>query len=279
MSLLVQALGYIGRFKGQRCVIKYGGAAMTKESLKRSFCDDMLLLRSVGLQPIVVHGGGPEITRALERLGGTAEFVDGVRVTPASDLKVVEMVLTGQINTELVTLLNRGGDANAVGLSGKDGAMLKAKKLVREDGKDLGQAGDLVNVDASLLEMMLEKGYIPVVSPVGIGDDGQSYNLNADVVAAGVAAALKSQKLIYLSDVAGIMEEGALLSELTLESLEQKIGGGHITGGMAVKSRSILRALEGGVPAVHVLDGRTPHSVIAELFTDSGIGTIVRGRA
>ena len=278
MSLLVQALSYIGRFKGQRCVIKYGGAAMTKESLKRSFCEDMLLLRSVGLLPIVVHGGGPEITRALERLGGTAEFIDGVRVTPLSDLKVVEMILTGSINTELVTLLNRAG-GNAVGLSGKDGALLRACKLVRDDGRDMGQAGDLVSVNASLLELMLDKGYIPVVSPVGLGDDGASYNLNADVVAAGIAAALGAQKLIYLSDVSGILEDGVLVSELTHDALEQKLSGEKITGGMAIKSRSILRALSGGVQAVHVLDGRTPHSVIAELFTDSGVGTVVRGMA
>ena len=278
MSLLVQALGYIARFKGTRCVIKYGGAAMTKDSLKRSFCEDVLLLRSVGLLPIVVHGGGPEITRALERLGGTPEFVDGVRVTNAADLKVVEMVLTGQVNTELVTLLNRAG-GNAVGLSGKDGALLRAQKLVRDDGKDMGQAGELVSVNASLLELMLDKGYIPVISPVGLGDEGASYNLNADVVAAGVASALGVPKLIYLTDVPGILDADVLVSELTKNELEGRLESGTITGGMAAKGRAILRALSGGVPAVHVLDGRTPHSVIAELFTDTGVGTVVHGEA
>lgn len=172
VSLLVEALGYISRFEGKRCVIKYGGAAMTKESLKRAFCDDMLLLRSVGLCPIVVHGGGPDITRALETLGGEARFVDGQRVTGPSDLGVVEMVLTGSINTELVTLLNRSG-ANAVGVSGKDAALLTARKLVREDGVDLGQVGELVGVNGGLLDLLLQQGYIPVISPVGLGEDGQ----------------------------------------------------------------------------------------------------------
>lgn len=278
VSLLVQALGYIDRFKGQRCVIKYGGAAMTKESLKQSFCEDVLMLRSVGLQPVVVHGGGPEITRALERLGSSPQFIDGQRVTHAADLKVVEMVLTGSINTELVTLLNRRG-ANAVGLSGKDAALLRAQKLIRQDGQDLGQVGELVEVNASLIELMLQQGYVPVLSPVGLGAEGQSYNLNADVVAAGVAAAIGAKKLIYLSDVAGILDGGELVSELSLAQLQEKIASGAVKGGMAVKSESILRALTGGVEAVHVIDGRTPHSVIAELFTDKGVGTVVRVEA
>ena len=274
VSLVVEALGYMSRFKGQKCVIKYGGAAMTKESLKHSFCDDILLLKSVGLLPIVVHGGGPEISRALERLGGKPEFIDGLRVTHASDLKVVEMVLTGQISTELVTRLNRSG-ANAVGLSGKDGGLLRAQKLIREDGKDLGQVGELLEVNASLVNLMLSEGYVPVISPIGMGSDGQSYNLNADVVAAGIAKAVAAQKLIYLSDVPGIFDGDELLSDLTPALLQQKIDAGAIQGGMAVKCQTILQALEGGVRAVHVLDGRTPHSVIAELFTDRGVGTIV----
>ncbi|AKU90414.1 bifunctional glutamate N-acetyltransferase/amino-acid acetyltransferase ArgJ [Vulgatibacter incomptus] len=275
VSLLVEALGYISRFKGQRCVIKYGGAAMTRESLKRSFCEDILLLRSVGLCPIVVHGGGPDITRALEKMGGTAEFIDGQRVTHASDLKVVEMVLTGSINTELVTLLNQRG-ANAVGLSGKDAALLEAKKLVREDGKDLGQVGELTKVNANLLELLLQRDYVPVISPVGLGEGGHGYNLNADVVAAGVAAAVGASKLIYLSDVPGILDGGELVSELNARTLREELNSGKISGGMTVKARSILRALEGGVSDVHVIDGRTPHSVIAELFTEHGVGTLIR---
>ena len=271
MSLLVEALGYMSRFKGQRCVIKYGGAAMTKDTLKRSFCEDILLLRSVGLVPIVVHGGGPDITRALDKLGSVPQFIDGQRVTDAADLKVVEMVLTGSINAELVTLLNMRG-AHAVGLSGKDAALLRAKKLVRPDGRDLGQVGELVEVNASLVELMLSQDYVPVISPVGLGTEGQSWNLNADVVAAGIAAALHADKLIYLSDVAGILDaQGELISELSREQLAQTT----FSGGMAVKTESILRALDGGVGAVHVIDGRTPHSVIAELFTDRGVGTLI----
>ncbi len=279
VSLLTQALGYISRFQGTRCVIKYGGAAMTKETLKRTFCEDILLLRSVGLDPVVVHGGGPDITRALERMGQTPQFIDGQRVTNTADLKVVEMVLTGSINTELVTLLNQRG-ANAVGLSGKDAAFLKARKLVRPDGQDLGQVGELVEVNKSLVELLLQQGYVPVISPVGMGADGQSYNLNADVVAAGLAAALGAKKLIYLSDVAGILEaNGELISELSISQLQEKLTSGTVKNGMAVKSESIVRALSGGVEAVHVIDGRTPHSVIAELFTDNGVGTVIRAGA
>jgi acetylglutamate kinase len=274
VSLLVQALGYIDRFKGQKCVIKYGGAAMSTDALKSSFCEDVLLLRAVGLLPVVVHGGGPDISRALAQLGGKPEFIEGQRVTPAADLKVVEMVLTGSINTEIVTLLNRKG-ANAVGLSGKDGALLRAKKLVRTDGIDLGQVGELETVNAGLIDLMLEKGYTPVISPVGIGDDGESYNLNADVVASGIATAIKAPKLLYLSDVAGIMEGGELVSELTATSLQRKIDSGIVAGGMAIKARSILNALRSGVRNVHILDGRTPHTVIAELFTETGVGTVV----
>ncbi|MGN6109725.1 MAG: bifunctional glutamate N-acetyltransferase/amino-acid acetyltransferase ArgJ, partial [Kofleriaceae bacterium] len=197
-ALLVEALAYISQFRGKRCVIKYGGAAMTRDSLVRSFCDDVLLLHSVGLLPVVVHGGGPEIARALEKIGGTAEFVDGIRVTSSSELQVVEMVLTGQINGELVTQLNRRG-AHAVGLSGKDAALLRAKKLVRDDGRDLGQVGELVEVNKAFLESLLGQGYIPVISPIGLGPDGSAFNINADSIAAELAVALKAPKLIYLS--------------------------------------------------------------------------------
>jgi len=274
VNLLVEALNYIQRFKGKRCVIKYGGAAMTKESLKRSFCNDVLLLRSVGLVPIVVHGGGPEITRALERLGGNVEFVDGIRVTPASDLKVVETVLTGSVNSELVTLLNQSG-AHAVGVSGKDGALLRARKLVREDGKDLGQVGEITQVNAAFLEMLLGQGYVPVISPVGLGDGGETFHLSGDAVAAAVAAAVNASKLIFLTNVPGILDGDVVLSELKTGALREKLSAGIITGGMQVKAQAILKALEGGVGQAHVLDGRTPHSSIAELFTDNGVGTLV----
>jgi acetylglutamate kinase len=274
-ALLVEALAYISRFRGKRCVIKYGGAAMTRDSLKRSFCDDVMLLHSVGLQPVVVHGGGAELARALEKAGGSEEMVDGIRVTPAADLRVMEMVLTGQISGELVTQLNRRG-AHAVGLSGKDAALLRAKKLVREDGRDLGQVGELVEVNRGFLESLLGQGYIPVISPIGLGGDGEGYHLDGDQVAAGVADAIGADKLIYLSDVAGVLDNGELVTELTPAELRGRLERGAITGGMAVKGEAILRALAGGVRAVHVIDGRAPHNVIAELFTDTGVGTIIR---
>ena len=274
-QLLVEALGYIRRFAGTRCVVKYGGAAMVKESLKKSFCDDIGLLRSVGLRPIVVHGGGPEITRTLEKLGGKAEFVDGQRVTNTSDLKVVEMVLTGSINTDLVTLLNQEG-GHAVGVSGKDGALLRARKLLPENGgRDLGQVGEVTRVNKDFLELLLQQGYVPVISPIGIGEDGQSYNINADQVAAEVAIAVGAQKLIYLSDVPGILKSGELVEELNAPGLAAQLEEGTVQGGMRVKVRSILKALQNGVQRVHLIDGRVPHSIIGELFTDKGVGTLV----
>ena len=274
VSLLVEVLSYIGRLKGQCCVVKYGGAAMVKESLKKSFCDDLSLLRSLGLKPVVVHGGGPEISRTLERLGHTSEFVDGRRITNSADLKVVEMVLTGSINSELVTLLNRDG-AHAVGVSGKDGALLRAEKLVGADGRDLGQVGRITEVNHAFLQMLLDQGYLPVVSPVGLGPNGETYNINADDAASAVASALKADKLVYLTDVAGILESGELISELTADQLEAKAQGGVIKGGMKAKAEAILHAVRGGVSRVHIVDGRMPHSVIGELFTDRGVGTLV----
>jgi acetylglutamate kinase len=275
-SLLVEALSYISRFSGKRCVIKYGGAAMVKDSLKKSFCEDVILLWSVGLRPIVVHGGGPEITRALERLGGQPEFVDGMRVTNASDLKVVEMVLTGGINTELVTLLNQEG-GHAVGVSGKDGALLRARRLAGEGGRDLGQVGEVTRVNREFLEMLLNQGYVPVISPVGIGEDGLSYNINADSVAAEVAGALGASKLIYLTDVPGIVRQGELVTNLTSQELSKELEQGGITGGMRPKVKSILKALAAGVERVHMVDGRVPHTLIGELFTDRGVGTLITG--
>jgi acetylglutamate kinase len=275
-ALLVEALSYISKFTNKRAVVKYGGAAMVKDTLKASFANDINLLRSAGLLPIVVHGGGPEITQTMEKLGhGKSEFVDGVRVTGREDVKVVEMVLTGRINTELVSLLNHSS-AHAVGVSGKDAGLLRAKKLVGEGGRDLGMVGEVTHVNHELLEVLLEKKYVPVVSPVGLGEDGEGYNINADAAAAEIAIALRAEKLIYLTDVPGILENGELVSEIGAGALARKIEEGVIKGGMVAKARSILRAIEGGVATVHILDGRTPHSVIAELFTDQGVGTLVK---
>ncbi len=275
-ALLVEALSYIQKFDGKRAVVKYGGAAMVKDSLKASFANDINLLRSAGLLPVVVHGGGPEISRTLEKLGaGKSEFVDGIRVTGAEDVKVVEMVLTGRINSEIVSLLNQE-DANAVGVSGKDAGLLRARRLYGKDGRDLGMVGEITQVNHMYLSMLLEKGYVPIISPVGLGEDGEGYNINADTAAAEIAVSLKAEKLIYLTDVAGILDHEELISEISAKDLRAKIDSGSIRGGMAAKAESILRALDGGVTSVHVIDGRTPHGLIAELFTDTGIGTLVR---
>ncbi|MEO8700883.1 MAG: bifunctional glutamate N-acetyltransferase/amino-acid acetyltransferase ArgJ [Kofleriaceae bacterium] len=276
-ALLVEALAYIDRFRGKRCVIKYGGAAMTRDSLRRSFCDDVLLLHSVGLLPTVIHGGGPELARVLERMGGANEIIDGIRVTSTQDMRLVEMVLSGQINSELVTQLNRSG-SHAIGMSGKDAALLRAKKRMRDDGRDLGQVGELLEVNKTFLESLLGQGYIPVISPIGLGADGEGYDLDADEVAAGVAEALGADRLIYLSNATGVLDHpgGELLTELTAAELRARLDASTITGGMASKAIAILRALAGGVSAVHVIDGRAPHNVIAELFTDTGVGTIIR---
>jgi acetylglutamate kinase len=249
---------------------------MVKDTLKASFANDINLLRSAGLLPIVVHGGGPEITATMEQLGhGKSEFVDGMRVTGRDDVKVVEMVLTGKINTEIVSLLNQSS-AHAVGVSGKDAGLLRARKLVGEGGRDLGMVGEVTHVNHELLEVLLDKKYVPVVSPVGLGEDGEGYNINGDSAAAEIAIALRAEKLIYLTDVPGILENGELVSEISASELTRKIADGTIKGGMVAKTKSVLRAIEGGVPSVHIIDGRTPHSVIAELFTDRGVGTLVK---
>ncbi|HEY5923896.1 MAG TPA: bifunctional glutamate N-acetyltransferase/amino-acid acetyltransferase ArgJ [Kofleriaceae bacterium] len=271
-KLIVEALSYISKFSGTRCVIKFGGNAIAKPALEQAFCDDIKLLRSVGLQPIVVHGGGPEITRTLEKLGHpTPEFVDGVRVTSPHDLKIVDMVL-GSINSNLVTLLNLDG-GHALGISGKDGALLRAKKLVSAQGRDIGLVGEITSVNAAVIEMLLGQGYVPVISPIALGEDGQSYNVSADEAAAKIAIALKAQKLIYLTDQPGILEHGELVTDLTIVDLVRKLG--DADGKSRVRLQAMIEALQSGVGRVHVIDGRTPHSVLAELFTDRGVGTLV----
>ena len=275
-ALLVEALSYISRFTNKRAVVKYGGAAMVKDSLKASFANDINLLRTAGLLPVVVHGGGPEITHTLDKLGlGKSEIVDGVRVTGREDIKAVEMVLTGKINTEIVSLLN-SSSAHAIGLSGKDAGLLRARRIVGEGGRDIGMVGEVVHVNGELLEVLLDWRYVPVVSPMALGEDGEGYDVSADSVAAEIAIAIKAEKLIYLTDVPGILENGELVSELSAAELQRRIDDGTIRGGMRTKARSTLRAIEGGVTSVHILDGRTAHSVIAELFTDCGVGTLVR---
>jgi acetylglutamate kinase len=247
-----------------------------KDGLKEAFAEDVTLLKKVGLKPVVVHGGAPEITRTLEKLGERSEFVDGLRVTDAQALPVVEMVLTGKVNQELVALLNVR-NAGAVGLSGKDGQLLRARKATFEAGRDLGHVGEIVEVNTKFLRMFLDGGYVPVISPIAQADDGTSLSINADEVAAALAVALGAEKLLHLTDVAGILDspEGELVRQLTAADLSRRLEAGAITGGMKWKAHSILTALRGGVGRVHVLDGRQPHTIIAELFTDRGVGSLV----
>jgi acetylglutamate kinase len=276
-TLIVEALKYISAFSGQIAVIKYGGAAMVKDSLKAAFAEDVTLLKRVGLKPVVVHGGALEINKTLARMGERSEFLDGLRITDQESMPVVEMVLSGKVNQELVALLN-ARDAGAVGVSGKDGQMLRARKLEHESGRDLGHAGEITEVNREFLRMLLKGNYVPVISPIALGEDGGSLSINADDVAAAVAVALGAKKLIYLTDVPGILEsspDGELVRQVTAPDLRRRIETGSLTGGMKLKARAILSALEGGVERVHVLDGRQPHTVIAELFTDRGVGTLV----
>jgi acetylglutamate kinase len=276
-ELVVEALKYIQKFTGTRAVVKYGGAAMIKDDLKRSFAQDVVLLQAAGLRPVVVHGGGHEITKTLDRLGQKSEFIDGQRVTGAVEMGVVEMVLTGKVNTEIVGLINTMG-GTAMGMSGKDANLIKAHKLPPRPGKpDLGWVGEVESINTEILDLLLGKSYMPVISPVGLGAEGASFNINADMVAAEIAVAAKAKKLIFLTDVAGILDEnGQLLSELRAADLRGRLQEGRaVKGGMQVKAQAILRALEGGVEAVHVVDGREPHSVVVELFTEKGVGTLV----
>ena len=272
-KLLIEALRYIERFHGLRAVIKLGGAAMVDPQLEAEFAEDVVLLESVGLRPIVVHGGGPEISRTLDRLGIGTEFVDGLRVTNDASMSVVEMVLTGRVNQGIVAAINKTG-AKGVGVSGKDGGLIRARKL--EGPRDLGRVGEVTNVDTTLLDMLLNDRRIPVVSPVGLADDGGAYNINADVAAAALASALGAHKLVFLSDVPGLLDGEAVVSQLNGDQLKGRIERGEVTGGMLPKLQSSLQALRGGVECVHLVDGRVPHNLIAELFTDSGVGTLIR---
>ena len=272
--LLVEALSYIKRFTGKLAVIKYGGAAMLRENLMDAFAEDVVLLRASGLLPVVVHGGGPEISRTLERLGEKTRFVDGMRVTDQTSMKIVEMVLTGSVNTDVVTRIHRfGGDA--IGLSGKDGALLTARKL-KPKGADLGMVGEVEKVRTEILTTMLDMGYIPVISPVGVDKRGVTYNINADSVAAEVAVALNAEKILFLTDVPGILDEGELVQRTTPDILEAMISSGVVKGGMVPKTKALLSAVRRGVPSGHIIDGRVPHNLLAELFTDRGVGTWIR---
>jgi len=280
-KVLMEALPYIKRFTNTTIVIKYGGHAMADDRLKESFAQDIVLLKYIGLNPVIVHGGGPQINETLKKYGIVSEFVRGMRVTDAPTMAVVEMVLVGQVNKEVVGLINRHG-GRAVGLCGKDGELLLSKKLLQEvkgdDGRveslDLGFVGDVVSVNRELIETLERARFIPVIAPVGVGLDGQSYNINADVVAGRVAAALGAEKLILLTDVSGVKDQsGQLLTSIPVAQMQELIADGTIAGGMIPKVECCAEALAGGVKKAHIIDGRVEHAVLLEIFTDTGIGT------
>jgi acetylglutamate kinase len=285
--VLAEALPYIQRFGGKTVVIKYGGNAMENEELKQSFARDVVLMKLVGINPVVVHGGGPQIGDLLKRLGKSSEFVQGMRVTDAETMDVVEMVLGGLVNKEIVNLINRHG-GRAVGLTGKDGDLIHARKLLIERRTpeldvpeiiDIGHVGEVESIDVSVVNMLTHSDFIPVIAPIGIGADGYSYNINADLVAGKVAEVLKAEKLILLTNTPGLLDkQGNLLTGLTLERVDQLVADGTITGGMLPKISCALDAVKGGVNSAHIIDGRVPHAVIVELFTDEGIGTLIRRR-
>jgi acetylglutamate kinase len=280
-EVLLEALPYLRRFQGQTLVIKYGGAAMKEPELKKGFAQDITLFQTLGIQVVLVHGGGPQIGNLLEELHIPTHFVEGLRVTDSRTMDVVEMVLAGKINKEIVNLIN-GAGGRAVGLSGKDGQLLQAQKLefYRPRGDeppeiiDIGHVGEVTGVNTDLIQTLLGQRFLPVIAPVGVGEQGETYNINADSVAGTVAGALRAAKLILLTDVPGVMDpEGGLVSSLTHLQAITLLEQGAISGGMIPKIKCCLEALEDGVAKAHILDGRVPHAVLLEIFTDRGVGT------
>jgi acetylglutamate kinase len=276
-EILIEALPYIRAFHGKTVVIKYGGAAMEQADLKESFALDVILLRHVGIRPVIVHGGGPQIDAMMKRLGKERRFVGGMRVTDEETVQIVEMVLVGTINKEIVRLINLHG-GRAVGLSGKDGDLIRARRrrhrLPSGEEVDIGLVGEVEAVNPQSLRLLEEGGFVPVIAPVGAGAKGETYNINADLVAGDLAAALGAEKLIHLTDVQGIVgSDGQLVSTLPRTDAERLVKAGTIEGGMLPKVESALRALEGGTVKAHIIDGRIPHAILLELFTKEGIGT------
>ncbi len=271
-NLLIEALSYIKRFNGKIVVVKYGGAAMIEEHLKQNFAQDIVLLQSLGMLPVIVHGGGPEVSKAMEQLGQEVSFIDGLRVTSSENLKVTEMVLSGTINKEIIAHINTFG-GKAVGVSGKDGNLIEADKISHEGGIDLGFVGKIKKVNPELLMVLLKQGFLPVVSPIGLSKDGVTYNINADTTASRIAVSLGAYKIIFMTDVDGVLEDGNLCVQLSSNELEKMIEKKVITGGMSPKVDSCLYCVKNGVESAQIINGTEPHSVIAELFTDQGIGT------
>jgi len=283
-SVLTEALPYIRRFKNKIIVVKFGGNAMIDDDLKHSFARDIVLMKLVGLNPIVVHGGGPQIGNLLKKIGKETGFIDGMRVTDSETMDVVEMVLGGLVNKEIVHLINQHG-GKAVGLTGKDGNFIRAKKIQLKKSSvdneaseiiDLGHVGEVTSIDTAVLDMLADSDFIPVIAPIGVGEKGESYNINADLVAGKIAEELKAEKLILLTNTAGILDkQGELLTGLSLSDIDDLIADGTISEGMIPKTRCATDALQGGVTSVHIIDGRVNHAVLLELFTDQGLGTLL----
>jgi acetylglutamate kinase len=277
-QVLMEALPHIQRFRDKTVVIKYGGHAMIDAGLKHGVMQDVVLMENVGINPIIVHGGGPEITSLMDRVGLKAKFVDGQRVTDADALDIAEMVLAGKLSGEIVSLINQLG-GRAVGLSGKDGSLIHARKLELEEGKDIGYVGEVERVAPELIRLLEKNNFIPVISPIGVGEDGQTYNINADTVAAEIATEMKADKLILLTDARGICRDSqdptTLISRIRADELEDLIDRKIVKGGMIPKARACRRAIEAGVGSAHILDGRLSHALLIELFTDRGVGTMI----
>ena len=283
-ATLAEALPYIRRFHGKTIVIKYGGNAMTDEKLKHSFAHDVVLLKLVGMNPVIVHGGGPQIDELLRRVGKQGEFVQGMRVTDSETMDIVEMVLGGSVNKEIVNLINRHG-GRAVGLTGKDGAFIRAKKMLVPDKDqpkgwiDIGQVGEIDSIDPGIVALLDSGAFIPVVAPIGFGKDGETYNINADLVAGKLAEVLKAEKLVVLTNTAGVLDkQGNLLTGLTAKKIDALFADGTISGGMLPKISAALEAARNGVKSVHIIDGRVDHAVLLEILTDQGVGTLIRSR-
>jgi acetylglutamate kinase len=283
-KILAEALPYIRRFYGKTIVVKYGGNAMTDERLKHSFARDVVLLKLVGMNPVVVHGGGPQIDDLLKRLGKRGEFVQGMRVTDDETMDVVEMVLGGLVNKDIVNLINQHG-GRAIGLTGKDGAFIRARKMLvpsqenESEMLDIGQVGEVASIDPEVVTLLETREFIPVVAPIGVGNDGRSYNINADLVAGKLAEVLRAEKLILLTNTPGVLDrEGKLLTGLTPKQVDGLFADGTIHGGMLPKIASALDAAKGGVRSVHIIDGRVEHALLLEVLTDEGVGTLIRSR-
>jgi len=283
-ATLAEALPYIRRFHGRTIVIKYGGNAMTDERLKQSFAHDVVLLKLVGMNPVIVHGGGPQIDELLRRVGKQGEFVQGMRVTDSETMDIVEMVLGGSVNKEIVNLINRHG-GRAVGLTGKDGAFIRAKKMLVPDKDkpegwiDIGLVGEIESIDPGIVALLDSAAFIPVIAPIGFGKNGETYNINADLVAGKLAEVLKAEKLVVLTNTAGVLDkQGNLLTGLTAKRIDALFADGTISGGMLPKISAALEAARNGVKSVHIIDGRVDHAVLLEILTDQGVGTLIRSR-